>query len=128
MVESLNTKVELVIKGNSHLGMTDYGQIMIGDKGFEFYDERNARNYIQIPWVEVESVVVSVMFKGRWIPRYALKTKKNGMYSFSSKDPKRVLRVVRQHVKPEKIVRSLTFFDVVKRALRGKNRDNYLKK
>jgi len=128
MVESLNTKVELVIKGNSHLGMTDYGQIMIGDRGFEFYDERNARNYIQIPWVEVESVVVSVMFKGRWIPRYALKTKKNGMYSFSSKDPKRVLRVVRQHVKPEKIVRSLTFFDVVKRALRGKNRDNYLKK
>ncbi|WP_047998907.1 DUF956 family protein [Lactiplantibacillus herbarum] len=128
MVESLNTKVELVIKGNSHLGMTDYGQIMIGDRGFEFYDERNARNYIQIPWVEVESVVVSVMFKGRWIPRYALKTKKNGMYSFSSKDPKRVLRVVRQHVKPEKIVRSLTFFDVVKRALKGKNRDNYLKK
>jgi len=128
MVESLNTKVELVIKGNSHLGMTDYGQIMIGDKGFEFYDERNARNYIQIPWVEVETVVVSVMFKGRWIPRYALKTKKDGMYSFSSKDPKRVLRVIRQHVKPDKIVRSLTFFDVVKRALKGKGRDSYLKK
>lgn len=76
MVESLNTKVELVIKGNSHLGLTDYGQIMVGDKGFEFYDERNVRNYIQIPWAEVDSVVVSIMFKGRWIPRYALKTKK----------------------------------------------------
>ncbi|AJO73281.1 MULTISPECIES: DUF956 family protein [Lactiplantibacillus] len=127
MVESLNTKVELVIKGNSHLGLTDYGQIMVGDKGFEFYDERNVRNYIQIPWAEVDSVVVSIMFKGRWIPRYALKTKKNGMYAFSSKNPKRVLRAIRKHVDPDKIVRSLTFFDVLKRAFKGKNRDNYLK-
>ncbi|XUO98976.1 hypothetical protein AGMB00912_00518 [Lactiplantibacillus argentoratensis] len=76
MVQSLNTKVDLVIKGNSHLGLTDYGQIMVGDNGFEFYDDRNVRNYIQIPWSEVDTVVVSLMFKGRWIPRYALKTKK----------------------------------------------------
>lgn len=36
MVESLNTKVTLVIDGTSFLGLTDYGKIMIGDRGFEF--------------------------------------------------------------------------------------------
>ncbi|MGA3322783.1 DUF956 family protein, partial [Lactiplantibacillus pentosus] len=55
------------------------------------------------------------------------KTKKNGMYAFSSKDPKRVLRAIRKYVKPDKIVRSLTFFQVLKRAFKGNNQDNYLK-
>lgn len=36
MVQSINTKVDLVIEGTSHMGLTDYGKIMIGDKGFEF--------------------------------------------------------------------------------------------
>jgi len=58
MVESLNTKADLVINATSHLGLTDYGKIMIGDKGFEFYDDRDANNYIQIPWGEVDQVVL----------------------------------------------------------------------
>jgi len=116
MVESLNTKPELVIAGTSHLGMTDYGKIMIGDKGFEFYDDRDVNNYIQIPWSEVRQVVVSIMFHGKWIPRYALETKTNGTFAFSSKDPKKVLRAIREHVKPENIVQSLSFFQVLKRA------------
>ncbi|ETY75192.1 DUF956 family protein [Lactiplantibacillus fabifermentans] len=129
MVQSLNTKVDLVMDGNSHMGLTDYGKIMVGDKGFEFYDDRNVKNFIQIPWTEVNRVVVSVMFKGRWIPRYGFQTKKNGTFTFSSKDPKKVLRAIRVYVKPEHIVRSLTFFDVIKRAFSGKGRknDNYLK-
>ncbi|VDG18046.1 DUF956 family protein [Lactiplantibacillus mudanjiangensis] len=127
MVQSINTKVDLVIAGNSHLGLTDYGKIMVGDKGFEFYDDRNVRNYIQIPWDEVDSVIVSVVFKGKWIPRYALKTKKNGTYAFSSKNPKKVLRAIRKYIEPDRILQSLTFFDVMKRLFKGKNRDNYLK-
>lgn len=127
MVQSINTKVDLVIAGNSHLGMTDYGKIMIGDKGFEFFDDRNVRNYIQIPWTEVDSVIVSIMFKGKWIPRYALKTKKHGTFTFSSKNPKKVLRTVRKYIKPDHIVRSLTFFEVIRNALKGKKNSGYLK-
>ena len=62
MVQSINTKVELVQKGTSFAGMTDYGQIMIGDKGFEFFNERNVEKFIQIPWKEIEYVIVSVIF------------------------------------------------------------------
>ena len=119
MVQSLNTKVDLVVDATSFSGLTDYGQIMIGDKGFEFYNSNDYRKFIQIPWEEVDYVIASVMFKGKWIPRYAIKTKKNGTYSFSSKDTKKVLRTVRKYVDPSRIVKSLSFFDVVKREVKA---------
>ncbi|MDZ4992450.1 DUF956 family protein [Clostridium perfringens] len=119
MVQSLNTKVDLVVDATSFSGLADYGQIMIGDKGFEFYNSNDYRKFIQIPWEEVDYVIASVMFKGKWIPRYAIKTKKNGTYSFSSKDTKKVLRTVRKYVDPNHIVKSLSFFDVVKREVKS---------
>lgn len=119
MVQSINTKVDLVINATSHMGLTDYGKIMIGDNGFEFFNERDARNFIQIPWEEVDYVVASVMFKGKWIPRYAIQTKHNGNYTFSSKDPKKVLRIIREYVDPNHMVQSLGFFDVMKRAFQS---------
>ena len=119
MVQSLNTKVDLVIDATAFTGLTDYGKIMIGDKGFEFYNDRDTRKYIQIPWDEVEYVIASVMFKGKWIPRYAIETKKNGTYTFSSKDPKKVLRAVREYVDPNKMVQSLSFMEVVTRGLKS---------
>lgn len=120
MVQSLNTKVDLVIDATAYTGLTDYGQIMIGDKGFEFYHARDTRKFIQIPWEEVDYVIASVMFKGKWIPRYAIQTKKNGTYTFASKKPKDVLRAVRKYVDPSRMVQSLGFFDVVKRGLKEK--------
>lgn len=119
MVQSLNTKVDLVVKANSYAGLTDYGKIMIGDRGFEFYNERDARKFIQIPWEEVDYVIASVMFKGKWIPRFAIQTKKNGTYSFSSKDPKKVLRAIRKYVDSSHLVRSLSFVDVIKRGMKS---------
>ncbi|MFS0559429.1 DUF956 family protein [Terribacillus sp. 179-K 1B1 HS] len=120
MVQSINTKVDLVIDATSHVGMAAYGKIMIGNKGFEFFNDRDARKFIQIPWEEVDLVIASVMFKGKWIPRYAIQTKRNGTYSFSSKDPKRVFRAIREYVDPNHLVKSLGVFDVVKRGLKSK--------
>ena len=119
MVQSLNTKVDLVVDATSFAGLADYGKIMIGDKGFEFYNSSDYRKFIQIPWEEVDYVIASVMLKGKWIPRYAIKTKKNGTYSFSSKETKKVLRTVRKYVDPNHIVKSLSFFDVVKREVKS---------
>ena len=98
MVQSINTKVDLTINATSYLGIAEYGKIMIGDKGFEFYNERDARKFVQIPWEEVDYVIASVMFKGKWIPRFAIQTKRNGTYSFSSKKPKMVLKAIREYV------------------------------
>jgi len=122
MVQSINTKVDLVINATSHTGISEYGKIMIGDKGFEFFNSRDARKFIQIPWEEVDYVIASIMFKGKWIPRYSIQTKRNGTYTFSSKDPKKVLRVIREYVDPKRMVQSLSFFDVIKRGLRIKSK------
>lgn len=119
MVQSLNTKVDLVIDATAFTGLTDYGEVMIGDKGFEFYNSRDSRKFIQIPWEEVDYVIASVLFKGKWIPRYAIRTKKNGTYTFSSKDAKKVLRTIRNYVDPDHMVYSLSFFDVVKRSVKS---------
>ena len=119
MVQSLNTKVDLVIDATAFTGLTDYGQIMIGDRGFEFYNSRDASKYIQIPWEEVDQVLASVMFKGKWIPRYAIRTKQNGLFTFASKEPKRVLRAIRNYVEPDRMVHSLSFFQVIKRGVKA---------
>lgn len=120
MVQSINTKIDLTIDATSYLGVADYGKIMIGDKGFEFFNNRDARKFVQIPWEEVDYVIASVVFKGKWIPRYAIQTKKNGTYSFASKEPKKVLRAICEYVDPDHMVRSLGFFDVIKRGVRNK--------
>ncbi|WP_409021995.1 DUF956 family protein [Dellaglioa sp. P0083] len=119
MVQSINTKVDLTIDATAFTGLTDYGKIMIGDKGFEFYNDRDARKFIQIPWDEVDQVIASVMFKGRWIPRYAIKTKKNGTFTFASKKPKMVLRAMRNYVDPAHMVQSLGMGDVLKRSVKS---------
>ncbi|MDZ5253942.1 DUF956 family protein [Clostridium sp. LIBA-8841] len=119
MIQSLNTKVDLVVDATAFTGLADYGKIMIGDKGFEFYNSSDYQKFIQIPWEEVDYVIVSVILKGKWIPRYAIKTKKNGTYSFASKETKKVLRTVRKYVDPDHMVKSLSFFDVVKRAVKS---------
>lgn len=119
MVKSLNTKVDLVIDSTAFTGLTDYGKVMIGDKGFEFYNSRDPRKFIQIPWAEVDYVIASILLKGKWIPRYAIRTKKNGTYTFASKDVKKVLRTIRNYVNPDHMVRSLSFFDVIKRSIKS---------
>ena len=119
MAQSLNTKVDLTIKGNSFQGLNEYGNIMIGDRAFEFYNQRDVNKFIQIPWEEIDYVIASVYFKGRYIPRYAIRTKKNGTYTFASKKPKTVLRAMNKYVDSNHLVRSLTFFDVVKRNIKS---------
>lgn len=119
MAQSLNKKVDCVEKGTSYHGLTSYGNIMVGDNAFEFYNEKNVNDYIQIPWTEVEYVSASVMFRGKYIPRFAIHTRKNGAFSFSARKPKIVLRAIRLYVPAEKMLKSLNMFDVIKKKIKG---------
>ena len=102
MVQSRNTTVDYTVKGISYMGLSAYGKIMVGDRAFEFYNDRNVKDYIQIPWDEVDTIVASVLFKGRKI----------------SRDNKALLRAVANYVDKERMVRSLSFLDVIKRSIR----------
>ena len=119
MVQSLNKKVDLTINATSYLGMTNYRKVLVGDEAFEYYNDKNVNDYIQIPWSEVTEIMASVMFKGKWIPRFAVVTKNNGNFIFSTRDNKKTLRAVRNYVDPNNMVRSLSFFQVISRGLKS---------
>ena len=61
MAQSMNTKVDLTIKATSYHGLATYGDMMVGDKAVEFYNEKNVEDYVQIPWTEVDHVAASVI-------------------------------------------------------------------
>lgn len=119
MVQSLNKKVDLTINATSYLGMANYGKVLVGDEAFEYYNDKNVNDYIQIPWSEVTEIMASVMFKGKWIPRFAVVTKNIGNFIFSTRDNKKTLRAVRNYVDPNNMVRSLSFFQVISRGLKS---------
>ena len=119
MLQSLNKKVYLTINDTYYLGMANYGKVLVGDEAFEYYNDKNVNDYIQIPWSEVTEIMASVMFKGKWIPRFAVVTKNNGNFIFSTRDNKKTLRAVRNYVDPNNMVRSLSFFQVISRGLKS---------
>ncbi|WP_155287905.1 DUF956 family protein [Lacticaseibacillus zhaodongensis] len=117
-VESMNTKVDLTEEGTAYTGLDSYGKIMIGNKAFEFYNDRKNDDYIQIPWTQVDYVIVSVLFGGRRIPRFAVRTKSGVDYSFSSRHPHTLLRAIRKYVPADHIVKSLSFFQVIRNGIK----------
>lgn len=112
MAQSQNTKVEFTIRATSMHGLTTYGNVLVGDKAFEFYNERNPEDFIQIPWDEVDYVSAEVL-PGKHIARFAIFTYKNGRFIFSTRDNKATLRAVREHVPADRLLKSLNFFQIV---------------
>ena len=64
MAQSLNTKLDLTTRGTMFMGLSKYGDVMIGDKAFEFYNERNPEDYIQIPWQEIDHISAASCSEG----------------------------------------------------------------
>lgn len=115
MVKSINTKVDLTIDATWFRGMPSYGKVMIGDNAFEFYNERNIGDYVQIPWDEVTYVVADVHFRGKYIPRFEIRTHNNGNFIFATRDPKKTLRAIRNHVPADHMRKALSLLQGLKR-------------
>ena len=113
MAQSQDRSVDLAIKATSFQGLTTYGDVMVGNAAFEFYNERNPEDYIQIPWDQVDYVAAEVL-PGKKIARFAIFTKENGHFSFSTRDNKATLRAMRAYVPEDRLQRSPSFADVMK--------------
>ncbi|MGX4594139.1 DUF956 family protein [Leuconostoc sp. JNUCC 76] len=119
MVQSLNTKAELATPGISYLGIgAKYGKILVGDRAFEFFNDNNVEDYIQIPWQNVMAVYVHVSGE-RVSRRFKIKTDKVELY-FSAKESGSVLKVMREHLGNEKILRMPTLWDTVRARFKHK--------
>ena len=113
MAQSQNSSVDLAIKATSFQGLTTYGDVMVGNAAFEFYNEKNPEDFIQIPWDEVDYVAAEVL-PGKKIARFAIFTKENGHFSFSTRDNKATLRAMRAYIPEDRLQRSPSFADVMK--------------
>lgn len=113
MAQSQNSKVDFTAKATSFQGLGTYGDVMVGNAAFEFYNEKNPEDYIQIPWSEVDYVAAEVL-PGKKISRFAIFTKENGHFAFSTRDNKACLRAMGAYVPADRLQRSPSFLDVVK--------------
>lgn len=120
MVKSINTSVDLSQNATWFRGMPSYGKIMIGNKAFEFYNERNIVDFVQIPWDEVTLVVADVHFKGKYIPRFEIRTRNAGNFIFATTDAKKALRAIRNYVPSNHMRRALSFWQKLKRRFTSK--------
>lgn len=121
MVQSQNTKVDYTERASSLSGVATYGDVMVGDRAFEFYNERNKEDFIQIPWDEVDYVAAEVL-PGKKIARFAIFTKENGHFDFSTRDNKATLRAMRGHLPEDLLQRSPSLLDVLKAGVRSLSR------
>lgn len=121
MVQSQNTKVDYTERASSLSGVATYGDVMVGDRAFEFYNERNKEDFIQIPWDEVDYVAAEVL-PGKKIARFAIFTKGNGHFDFSTRDNKATLRAIREHLPEDLLQRSPSLLDVLKAGVRSLSR------
>lgn len=104
MAQSLNTKADLATDGISYLGMgAKYGKLLVGDKAFEFFNDKNVQDFIQIPWPEVKEVYAQV--SGTRIGRRFRVVTTVGTFDFSSQDAGKILKIMRQYLGDDKVLR-----------------------
>lgn len=113
MVKSLNTRLDLSIKATNLQGLTSQGNVLVGDRAFEYYNERNVADFVQIPYKEIKLVTASVIF-GNKINRFAIHTKNAGDFVFSTRDNKKTLRAINKYIPSDKLRKSKSVADYVK--------------
>jgi len=117
VAQSLNTKVDYNGKAIAYLGFPQYGQIMIGDRAFEFFDDRDVEKNMQFPWKSIKVVEgdVTKSFKGEYqIGRQFYVVFANGQkVRFSSKDSGKILRIIRQYIGNDRVVKSKRFTSTI---------------
>ena len=117
MAQSLNHSIDLKISATSYQGLANYGTVLIGDQAFEFYNQKNPEDYIQIPWSQIDYVAASV-YCNKWISRFAIFIKdKEHHFTFSTRNNKQTLGMMKKYIAEEKLRRSITFWHVMKRGV-----------
>ena len=114
MVNSLNTTVDYTIKGTWFREGPIYGNILIGDQSFGFYNDTKLHDYIQIPWTEVTFVIADVYFGGKYIPRFEIRTKQNGRFRFSSRNSRNTLKIIQRRIPREKLRKAPSIISTLK--------------
>ena len=114
MAISKNTKVLFNTKANLLSGMigNKRGDILVGDRAFEFYNEKNPEDYLQIPWEGIIRVRAQLFFRDKYIRGFFVDTKSAGTFNFVVKNAGKTLKTMRDFLGNEKIVRNKPVFSI----------------
>ena len=112
MAQSLNKVIDLQTTGTSYLSISGkVGKFLVGDQALEFYPDVNVEQYIQIPWSSIQQIGANV--NGRKISRHFEVFTDQGKFLFASKDSGTILKIAREKLGNDKVVKLPTLLQTV---------------
>lgn len=112
MAQSLNQVIDLQTTGTSYLSISGkVGKFLVGDQALEFYPDVNVEQYIQIPWSSIQQIGANV--SGRKISRHFEVFTDQGKFLFASKDSGAILKIAREKLGNEKVVKLPTLLQTI---------------
>ncbi|WP_261147006.1 DUF956 family protein [Streptococcus mitis] len=112
MAQSLNKTVLLNTTGTSYLSIAGkVGKFLVGDQALEFYPDVNVEQFIQIPWSHINQIGANVT--GRKISRHFEVFTDRGKFLFSSKDSGAILKIAREKLGNDKVVKLPTLIQTI---------------
>lgn len=118
MAQSLNKVIDLQTTGTSYLSISGkVGKFLVGDQSLEFYPDVNVEQYIQIPWSSVNQIGANV--SGRKISRHFEVFTDQGKFLFASKDSGAILKIAREKLGNDKVVKLPTLLQTIGQKLKN---------
>lgn len=112
MAQSLNKVIDLQTTGTSYLSISGkVGKFLVGDQAIEFYPDVNVEQYIQIPWSSIQQIGANV--SGRKISRHFEVFTDQGKFLFASKDSGAILKIAREKLGNDKVVKLPTLLQTI---------------
>lgn len=116
MVQSLNTTVFITVPGVSFLGIGGkVGKFLVGDQAIEFYNDTNPTDYIQIPWNTINQIGANV--SRHKVSRHFEILTPQGKFLFASKHSGKILKIARDHIGNDKVVKLPTLIQLIVKKL-----------
>lgn len=118
MAQSLNKVIDLQTTGTSYLSISGkVGKFLVGDQALEFYPDVNVEQYIQIPWSSINQIGANV--SGRKISRHFEVFTDQGKFLFASKDSGAILKIAREKLGNDKVVKLPTLLQTIGQKLKN---------
>lgn len=118
MAQSLNQVIDLQTTGTSYLSISGkVGKFLVGDQALEFYPDVNVEQYIQIPWSSIQQIGANV--SGRKISRHFEVFTDQGKFLFASKDSGAILKIAREKLGNDKVVKLPTLLQTIEQKLKN---------
>ena len=118
MAQSLNQVIDLQTTGTSYLSISGkVGKFLVGDQALEFYPDVNVEQYIQIPWSSIQQIGANET--GRKISRHFEVFTDQGKFLFASKDSGAILKIAREKLGNDKVVKLPTLLQTIGQKLKN---------